>query len=167
MEVINSGLLAIQGRNGGDQLWFTGDTGEEWRWSPLVYWRYRGEMKVINSGLLAIQGGMKVISCGLLVIYSHLFKVEYERYQRDFKVCTFCLSFKLMFFIRKRQGIYFYIYNEPITDEFTNSWTSKIKHMRSDVVQLVNTSIFNFLECEWTVHNEWKVSCYEPRAECR
>jgi hypothetical protein len=27
MKVINSGLLAIQGRNEGDQLWFTGDTG--------------------------------------------------------------------------------------------------------------------------------------------
>ena len=29
MKVINSGLLAIQGRNEGDQLWFTGDKGEE------------------------------------------------------------------------------------------------------------------------------------------
>jgi hypothetical protein len=29
MKVINSGLLAIQGRNEGDQPWFTGDTGEE------------------------------------------------------------------------------------------------------------------------------------------
>jgi len=28
--------------------------------------------------------------------------------------------------------------------------------MKSDVVQLVN--IFNFLECEWTVQHEWKVS---------
>jgi hypothetical protein len=29
MKVINPGLLAIQGRNEGDHLWFTGDTGEK------------------------------------------------------------------------------------------------------------------------------------------
>jgi hypothetical protein len=29
MKVMNPGLLAIQGRNEGDQLWVTDDTGEE------------------------------------------------------------------------------------------------------------------------------------------
>jgi hypothetical protein len=104
-------------------------------WSAVGYWRYRG--------------GMNVISCGLPVIDSPLFVVEYERFPR----------------LSSSQGIYSYIYNEPINDETTHSWTSKIEHMRRAVVKLVN--MFNFLECEWTVHHEWKVSCYEPRTECR
>jgi hypothetical protein len=37
MNVISCGLLAIQGRNACDQLWVTGDTGEEWMWSAVGY----------------------------------------------------------------------------------------------------------------------------------
>ena len=62
-----------------------------------------------------------MISCGLLAIDSPLFVVEYERYPREIELCTFRLSSSLIFFNRKWQGIYSYIYNEPINDETTHS----------------------------------------------
>ena len=59
---------------------------------PAGYRRYR---RVIN-----------VISCGLLAIDSHLSRVEFLEFDflLEFNVC-----------------IYLYIYNEPITNECTNS----------------------------------------------
>jgi hypothetical protein len=149
MNVISCGLLAIQGRNECDQLWVTGDTGEEWMWSAVGYWRYRGGMNVISCRLLAIQGKNE---CDQLWVTCDILSSLCRLYPREIKLCTFRLSISLIFLNKKHQGIYSYIYNEPITDKFINSWSSKIEHMRSDVVQLVN--IFNFLECEWTIHHE-------------
>jgi len=62
MHVINCGLPAIQGRNARDQLWVTGDTGEERMWSAVGYRRYRGGMNVIRCLLRWYWEGMKVIS---------------------------------------------------------------------------------------------------------
>ena len=50
---------------------------------------------------------MNVIGCGLSVIYSHLLRVEYERYQRECRVIIFRLSFNPIIVMRKRHGIYF------------------------------------------------------------
>jgi len=56
MIVIECGLAEIQRKNERDQLWFTGETWEEWRWSAVGYQRYRGGMIVISCGLPAKQG---------------------------------------------------------------------------------------------------------------
>jgi len=56
MNVVGCGFPVKQGRNDCDQLWFSGDRGEEWMWSAVAYRRHMGGMKVIRCGLPAIQG---------------------------------------------------------------------------------------------------------------
>jgi hypothetical protein len=56
MHAMRCRLPVIQGENKCDQLWATGDTGEERIGSAVCYRRYRGGMNMISCGLPAIQG---------------------------------------------------------------------------------------------------------------